>query len=399
MELNNFKNEAYKLRMTPEEKAAMKSRLFGMPSYTPRQSPYFVFSYQFARVALAAVLVLVLAGGGTAYAAEGALPGSPLYTVKVNVNEPVRVALASTPAAKAAVNAQIATTRVEEAEALAQAGQLDATTSGELADNFEAHAKSATRLADEASSTDPSASVQIKAQIAVQAAVAGEVLAAIGNQSGNSGDREHAHAFAARVLVFADREAADARDNGQDGASAASQVRTFAAAAPKATSAVVASTSVSGSNNEGNDQKQNSYDENVAAGLEARAQAALSAARAQLAASTTLDASTTANIQASLGDIDSLIAQGSAALGASDFSGATSDFTQALSEALRLSALLRAQQQFDHHVIEPLFNNPRGGDSRSDGKKGSQSDGQDSNQDSGGDSGHDGLVPSLLNHL
>ena len=149
--------------MTPEEKAAMRSRLFGAPSpLSPQHSPYFFFSFQFARVAVAGVLVLVLAGGGTAYAAQGALPGSPLYAVKINVNEPVKVALAAGPRAKAAAEESIAQTRVEEAQALEVQGRLDATTSEELEQDFNKHAAAA--LAFDASTTPQRVAVAVEVE-------------------------------------------------------------------------------------------------------------------------------------------------------------------------------------------------------------------------------------------
>jgi hypothetical protein len=142
--MKNFKNEAYKIRMTPEEKAAMRQRIFGMPVHSPVRSPYFIFSFQFSRVVVPlSVVLVVLVGSGTAYAAQGALPGSPLYAVKINIDEPVRIALATTPEAKAAVNAAIAQSRLEEAQELEAQGRLDATTTQELERNFDEHASRA----------------------------------------------------------------------------------------------------------------------------------------------------------------------------------------------------------------------------------------------------------------
>jgi hypothetical protein len=77
--------------------------------------------------AMALALLLVIGvGGATSYAAAGALPGDPLYPVKVSIIEPARVLLATTPEEKAAVNVSIALTRAHEAEQLAVKGKLDA---------------------------------------------------------------------------------------------------------------------------------------------------------------------------------------------------------------------------------------------------------------------------------
>jgi len=164
MTLNNFRDEARNLRMTPEEKQAMKSRLFGAPTPVmyPTRSPYLTFQF-FAMRAVAGIVLVLIVGGGTAYAAEGALPGQPLYAVKINVNEPVEVALATTPQAKVAVETQLAQRRVAEAEALASQGSLDATTSDELEHNFDEHAQAALALAANIGGTPAAASSSVVA--------------------------------------------------------------------------------------------------------------------------------------------------------------------------------------------------------------------------------------------
>src|SRR5581483_8271791 len=101
------------------------------------RSVYVFFSPRLAS-ALAAVLIIVL-GSGTAYASEGALPGDALYAVKVHGTEPALGALAVSDEAKAQWHATVAQTRLEEAETLASQGKLDATTSQELAANFDEH--------------------------------------------------------------------------------------------------------------------------------------------------------------------------------------------------------------------------------------------------------------------
>lgn len=76
---------------------------------------------QFASVAL--VLVLFV-GIGTSFAAEGALPGDPLYAVKIYVNEQVRGALAVSEASKAQWNVEQVSRRLAEAETLAAQDRL-----------------------------------------------------------------------------------------------------------------------------------------------------------------------------------------------------------------------------------------------------------------------------------
>ncbi len=103
------------------------------------------------RATLAAVLIIVVTGGGVASAAEGAIPGDVLYPVKINVNEKIKTALAKTPQAKAKLHVELVNERLKEAEKLSVEGKLTATTTAELSDNFKLHAD-----AVEASSTDQS---------------------------------------------------------------------------------------------------------------------------------------------------------------------------------------------------------------------------------------------------
>jgi hypothetical protein len=140
--------ESDHIKLTPDEKSAMRAAIFGAPKAAP--SPFIFFASHRFLTALAALVLVVLAGGSTAvYAAQGALPGQPLYALKTKVLEPVEVALAPTSAAKARVETQIATRRVAEAQTLAAQGKLDATTTQELAASFNEYASQALALAGE----------------------------------------------------------------------------------------------------------------------------------------------------------------------------------------------------------------------------------------------------------
>jgi hypothetical protein len=145
MDNHEFKKEIHDLlsiRMTAEEKRAMLANIFNAPLISSPalvKSPWSVYSFNiwitrnkiFSSV-IAALLVVILGGGGLSYAAGKALPGDPLYGFKVNVSEPLRAALTPTLAARAQVQAELATTRLTEAEALAAEGKLNASNEKEL---------------------------------------------------------------------------------------------------------------------------------------------------------------------------------------------------------------------------------------------------------------------------
>lgn len=97
---------------------------------------------------LAGFFVFALVGGGVSFAAEGSMPGSTLYPIKVDVIEEVRSWVLINPEAKAAWEARRVERRLEEAISLAATGELSADARTELATRFKSHARSAaTRLA------------------------------------------------------------------------------------------------------------------------------------------------------------------------------------------------------------------------------------------------------------
>jgi hypothetical protein len=97
-----------------------------------------VFSLRFGP-AFAAVMILVLGGGSLSYAAESALPGDPLYGIKIHVNEEVRATVAISTQAKAEWEADRATRRIGEAEQLAAEGKLTPDTNAALMVAFTTH--------------------------------------------------------------------------------------------------------------------------------------------------------------------------------------------------------------------------------------------------------------------
>jgi hypothetical protein len=88
-----------------------------------------------------AIIIALLLGGGTSFAAENALPGDVLYPIKIHVNENVQELAAVSDKAEAKVQAKLATRRLEEAEKLAVSGRLNAETSADLKTRFEEHSQ------------------------------------------------------------------------------------------------------------------------------------------------------------------------------------------------------------------------------------------------------------------
>ena len=123
------------------------------------------------------IALLVASGGGVSLAAEKALPGDALYSIKVSVNEEVRAALAFSPQVKAAWETERAGRRLEEAEILAKQKSLGAKVSENIEANFEAHAKRAKDHMDElAAHGNAQAAAELNSNFEASLRAHGEIL-------------------------------------------------------------------------------------------------------------------------------------------------------------------------------------------------------------------------------
>ncbi len=134
-------------KLSHAEKSAIFARLSAYQAAHPLKaepvkSPFTsLFTIKNA-YAFAAILLLI-ATGGVAQAAEGSLPGDALYAVKVKVNEPIRGALSFSASAKAEWETKKLERRLEEAEELILEGRFDGEALAEMEKridrNFEDH--------------------------------------------------------------------------------------------------------------------------------------------------------------------------------------------------------------------------------------------------------------------
>jgi len=128
----DVRRRAYPIQPRPEFKYWARVRLAGVQDYVSRQPVKIkpsIFSWQRRwAVALAAILVFVLASGGTAAASSQAMPDQPLYVVKLAV-EQTRVALTFSDIDNAELHAQLAEKRAEEIAIMANQGKTDKITS------------------------------------------------------------------------------------------------------------------------------------------------------------------------------------------------------------------------------------------------------------------------------
>lgn len=159
--------------------------------------------FTFAHRPVAAALVLcVIFGSGVSYAAESALPGDALYAIKTYINEPARVALATSAEARAEVQIELAERRIEEAAVLAAEGRLDSETEDELAAAFESHAEAVAEHIAKADHADEGVSVELASRFENRLAAHESILLEV------EGSDELAHSARLAVAIRAASEAA-----------------------------------------------------------------------------------------------------------------------------------------------------------------------------------------------
>lgn len=147
---------------------------------TPIRSPF--FSYNAFSGVLAFVLILLVGGGGAAYAAEGSVPGSPLYPVKVSVIEPVQGALITSAQGQASWHASLASRRLDEATTLAAANKLDSSKQEYLQTKFNTEVDASSQNADALAATGKAdAALDARSDLEARMTAHAEILAVITN--------------------------------------------------------------------------------------------------------------------------------------------------------------------------------------------------------------------------
>jgi hypothetical protein len=145
-----FTDYVRRIQMQPSAHSALRERLTAyadlheLPAALPRPVPTF-FERLNLHALRAGFAVLVIAGslGGVAYASHDALPGDPLYNIKVGMVEPLETALLYDAKSRATWNAILAERRLTEAAELASSGTLDSATRAQLEERLTLHTERA----------------------------------------------------------------------------------------------------------------------------------------------------------------------------------------------------------------------------------------------------------------
>lgn len=205
--IEQFIDETNAIRLSGEEKARIHSRLVAhmranpipaKPVATPYQSFFGVLSpFAFLLrmpVAALALILLVTVGGATTFAAQGALPGNPLYPLKVRVIEPVKGLMAVSAEEKAAWQVSLVEARVSEVEQLALKAKLTPEEGLKSQERFDRSLQTARETIQRLSEDNPNEAKKIEDSFTVSLDVHEDTLDRFGD-SASSNARE-ARAFA-----------------------------------------------------------------------------------------------------------------------------------------------------------------------------------------------------------
>lgn len=193
-----------KISMSSADKQAVLKRILSAqtastahPKSDPVKSPWTVYSFstwiQKHRwvSAIAAVVIVLLAGNTAVMASYDSLPGDALYPIKVKIVEPVRIALASTPVAKAEIQAELVQERLQEAETLVARGTLTDTQENEIRQRVEEQTTKLALDVAEINKTSPEKAQDIDTTIEASFNTHERVLVAIATNRGQLSENKN----------------------------------------------------------------------------------------------------------------------------------------------------------------------------------------------------------------
>jgi hypothetical protein len=371
-QLTHLQHEAQKISLTFREREAMHARLMervhGSSVASPvRSQPglYYFFSPQFA-MPMAGLLVVLIVGSSTAYAAKGSLPGDALYTVKTKISEPLQGVFAFSTEDKIKFHTDIAQVRIEEAEVLASQNRLDEDKTKEIESSLDAHLAERSSLAtslDEKHSNEGTALARLNTTIVAH----GDILEALGAESSSSTTRQNSNTLAMKVR---------SGSNWGSGSGTIAMAKSAASMAPQAsgtneavtlslsmaqdvsveaTSANEAPTSSSNSEHDNKNKDKDSKAKSAALSLGKKATSTLESLKAKVKLMKEVDENTQAKLDARFGKIEALIKEGNTSLAHGDYSDAKDEFNEALDRETTLSAFIAAGVQFDGGILGNLL--------------------------------------------
>jgi len=191
-QMNTLRNE----HLRPERKRVMKDAIVRHMKENPilttgfvRNSPdarllsqqsikssFIIFNPNLYKHMTIALILALLLGGGTSFAAEGSLPGDILYPVKIHVNENVQTLAAFSDSAEARAQANLAERRLKEAEQLTSENRLQTEVAVSLRADYENHSEKSAARVKEMAKKDNAAASQVSSEIEAKLSVHKNIL-------------------------------------------------------------------------------------------------------------------------------------------------------------------------------------------------------------------------------
>jgi hypothetical protein len=160
-ELKKLSSILKEINLTQDERARLRARMATFVMEHPSREHLPVYQQLIEhgiRIVLSAFLFAIFVGGSVSVIADNALPGDPLYSFKVHVNEEVKGAFLTTPAKKAAYQTSRIEERLSEVQTLAESKTLTPAKQETAQKALDSHL---TQLSQELGKTDPSAALAV----------------------------------------------------------------------------------------------------------------------------------------------------------------------------------------------------------------------------------------------
>lgn len=185
-QLNTLFKDIHKVSLDADTKHRIRENLL-VYSTTGATASSFAIGTFFARyrVAYFAVvpLVLLLVMSTVAFAAEKALPNNPLYSVKVGINEPIKLIFTDSPSERALKQTEFLENRFIEAETLLATNELSEnssrTVTARLSEQLTVLEETLTRFKDES----PLVVEELSRKVSTLLSVHGKILASLGGET------------------------------------------------------------------------------------------------------------------------------------------------------------------------------------------------------------------------
>ena len=151
------------IALTEEEKGSLRASVArGIQTLEskPRVSIFYTGMQHGLRIALSTFLFVIFVGGSVSVVADNSLPGDPLYSFKINVNEEVKGAFLKTPESKLSWQKTRIDNRLNEIKTLAASKTLNKAKQETAQRALDIHLKA---LSDQLSTAEPAEALKVTA--------------------------------------------------------------------------------------------------------------------------------------------------------------------------------------------------------------------------------------------